>query len=406
MTDVVLLGPGYPGEMPLFTRGLAQVGARVIGVGDQAQHALPDIARHALSSYIQIDSWADEEGALATVLDRLRGSNVDLVESLWEPTMLLAARLRERIGVPGMSVEQTLPFRDKGLMKDVLNAARIRTPRSERSRTAAGCREAAERLGFPLIIKPIAGAGSLDTHRIESADEIDAALARLGHITEVSIEEFVEGDEFTYDTVCAAGQIAFYNICEYRPRPLVHKQIEWISPTVLVFRDPDVADLAAGKAMGEAVIAAMGFTSGFTHMEWYRTASGEAVFGEIGARPPGARLTDLMNFSCDIDLFAGWAEAVCQGRFSQPVERRYNAAMVIKRAQGQGRITHIDGLAHLMATIGEHIVNVDLVGIGQPRRDWQATVLSDGIVVVRHPDLATTWELADRVAAELHLYAE
>ena len=38
--------------------------------------------------------------------------------------------------------------------------------------------------------------------------------------------------------------------------------------------------------MGEAVIAAMGFGSGFTHMEWYLTAGGEAVFGEIGARAP------------------------------------------------------------------------------------------------------------------------
>ena len=123
-------------------------------------------------------------------------------------------------------------------------------------------------------------------------------------------------------------------------------------------------------------------------MEWYRTAAGEVVFGEIGARAPGARLTDLMNFSCDIDLFTGWAEAVCHGRFSQPVERRYNAAMVIKRAQGQGRITHVEGLGHLMATMGEHIVNVDLVEVGQPRRDWRQTVLSDGIVVVRHPDLA------------------
>jgi hypothetical protein len=157
--------------------------------------------------------------------------------------------------------------------------------------------------------------------------------------------------------------------------------------------------------MGEAVIAAMGFTSGFTHMEWYRTAAGEVVFGEIGARAPGARLTDLMNVSCDIDLFTGWAEAVCHGRFSQPVERRYNAAMVIKRAQGQGRITHVEGLGHLMATIGEHIVNVDLVEIGQPRRDWRQTVLSDGIVVVRHPDLDTTYAMADRIGTELHLYA-
>ena len=246
----------------------------------------------------------------------------------------------------------------------------------------AGCREAIEQIGYPAIIKPIAGAGSLDTYRIESDADLEAALPRLRHVDEVSVEEFIDGEEFTYDTVCSAGAISFYNIAEYRPRPLVGKQVEWISQQVIAHRDPDHPSLAGGKAMGEAVIAAMGFGSGFTHMEWYLTEAGEVVFGEIGARAPGARLTDLMNYSCDIDLFAGWAEAVCYGRFSQAVERRYNAAMVIKRAQGQGRITHIDGLAHLMATMGEHIVNIDLVAIGQPRRDWRATVLSDGIVVV------------------------
>ena len=97
-----MLGPGYPGEMPLFALGLADVGARVIGVGDQPVDGLPDVARRALSDYVQIPSWGDEDGAIATVLSSLRGQNVDLVESLWEPTMLMAARLREAIGVPGL----------------------------------------------------------------------------------------------------------------------------------------------------------------------------------------------------------------------------------------------------------------------------------------------------------------
>jgi biotin carboxylase len=403
--DVVFLAPAYPGEMPLFARGLVEAGARVIGVGDQPSAALPDAARRALSEYVEIRSWADEDEAIATVLDALRGRNVDRVETLWEPTVLVAARLRERIGTPGLTVEQTLPFRDKGRMKEVLDAAGIRTPRSARATTAAGCREAAERIGFPLIVKPIAGAGSLDTYRIDGEADLDAALPHLGHIDEVSVEEFIDGEEFTYDTVCSAGTISFYNIAEYRPRPLVGKQVEWISQQVIAHRDPDHPALAGGKAMGEAVIAAMRFETGFTHMEWYLKPDGEVVFGEIGARAPGARLTDLMNYSCDVDLFAGWAEAVCHRRFTQPIERRYNAAMVIKRAQGQGRITHVEGLAHLMATMGEHIVNIDLVGVGQRRRDWKATVLSDGIVVVRHPDLVTTYELADRIATELHIFA-
>jgi biotin carboxylase len=405
VTDVVFLGPAYPSDMPLFTRGLASVGARVVGVGDQHADALPHRVREALSDYIRIDDWFDEAGAVATVLRSLKGHNVDLVETLWEPLVVTAARLREAIGVPGLDVRQALTFRDKGLMKEQVEAAGIRTPRSMRSSTADGCRAAAAAIGYPIIIKPISGAGSMDTYRIEDDGDLEAALGRLGSVPEVSVEEFVDGDEFTYDTICAAGNIALENVCEYRPRPLVGKQVEWISQQIFALADHDEPGLAGGLQMGRRVIAAMGFTSGFTHMEWYRTAAGEVVFGEIGARAPGARITDLINYSCDTDVFTGWAEAVCHGSFNQPTQRRYNVAMIVKRAQGHGRIIHVEGLGHLLAELGDNVVNVDLVDVGQPRRDWRQTVLSDGYVVVRHPDLATTEEMANRFAVELNLYA-
>jgi hypothetical protein len=112
-----------------------------------------------------------------------------------------------------------------------------------------------------------------------------------------------------------------------------------------------------------------------------------------------------MNYASDIDVYRGWAEAVVHGRFSQDVERKYNAALIFKRAQGQGRIQHIEGLSRLMAEIGDHIVHLDLLPIGAPRRDWTTTVTSDGIVALRHPDLDTTIAMADRVATELQLYA-
>ena len=34
MMNVLLLSPGYPADMPEFTRGLAEAGAVVFGVGD------------------------------------------------------------------------------------------------------------------------------------------------------------------------------------------------------------------------------------------------------------------------------------------------------------------------------------------------------------------------------------
>jgi len=112
-----------------------------------------------------------------------------------------------------------------------------------------------------------------------------------------------------------------------------------------------------------------------------------------------------MNFACDADWFRGWAEAVCHGRLSQPVQRKYNAASVFKRAQGQGRIQRIEGLGELMADYGPHVVHVDLLPIGAQRRDWLQTLISDGMVIVRHPDLTTTFQIADRVGTDLRLIA-
>ena len=74
-------------------------------------------------------------------------------------------------------------------------------------------------------------------------------------------------------------------------------------------------------------------------MEWFLKPDGEAVFGEIGARPPGARLVHAMNYTSDVDLFRGWAEAVCHGRLSQDTSKRYNTAIVFKRAEGAYVIT-------------------------------------------------------------------
>jgi hypothetical protein len=406
MGRTLFVSPGYPAEMPRFATALAAVGETVYGLGDQPAGALPPSVRAALSDHLAVRTlWDDDAVVDAVAAWKPRAGPVDRVESLWEPSMLLAARIRERLGVPGMSVEQTLPFRDKGVMKDVLDRAGVRTPRHRRTRSAAGVRAAAEEIGFPVVVKPIAGAGSADTYRVRDAAQLAEVLPRLRHVEEVSVEEFVEGDELTFDTVCGEGRLLYHNVSWYRPNPLVARSTEWISPQTIALRDLDVPRLAPGLALGRRVLDALGFRSGFTHMEWFLTPAGEAVFGEIGARPPGARSVDLMSHASDADLFAAWAEGTTRGRISQDLRRRHNVAIVFKRAQGQGRIRSIEGLERLMAEVGEHVVEVDLLPVGSPRRDWRQTLLSDGWVILRHPDLGTTCELADRVGTDLVLRA-
>ncbi len=402
--NVLMFSPGFPAEMPYFTRGLARVGARVLGLGDQPPEMLPEAARSSLSDYLRVSNLFDERGVVAEVERWAERVPIDRVECLWEPGMILAARLREALGLPGLTVAETIPFRDKSAMKKVLDDAGIRTPRHRRAATADEIREGARQIGFPVCVKPIAGAGSADTYRVDDAEQLEDIVKKTAHMPEVSVEEFIEGEEYTFDTICSGGEIHYHNVAWYRPRPLIARSEEWISPQTITLREVDTKHLASGTEMGRAVLKALGFRTGFTHMEWF-LKDGEAVFGEIGARPPGARSVDIMNYANDIDVYTGWAEAVCHGRFSQTVERKYNAAVIFKRAQGQGRIQVIRGLDRLVHELGDAVACVDLLPIGAPRRNWRATLISDGYLVVRHRDLETTMAMADRVGTDLQIYA-
>lgn len=403
--DVVFIAPAYPPEMPEFTRGLAEVGARVHGIGDSPVSQLSPRVREALTSYLQVPALLHEDDVLARATDWLRGRNVDRVESLWEPTVLLAARMRERFGVPGMSVDTIRGFRDKQVMKERIHAAGLRVPAAARCRTNTEVRDVAEQIGYPLIVKPIDGAGSANTYRVDSEDELDRILPRLVRVPEVSTEEFIEGEEFTYDTICIDGQPVYENVAQYLPRPLVARTVHDISPVICTVRNLDQPAIQRGIALGRGVLRALGMGTGFTHLEWYLKKDGEVVFGEVGCRVGGARLIDQMNYTSDCDLYREWARAVCWHAFEADTTRKYNAAIVFKRARGQGRIQRIDGLQEFVARNRPAVCAVDLLPVGAQRRDWMQTLVSDGYVIVRHPEWGQALRLAKDAADNIRLYA-
>jgi len=386
-------------------RGLAQVGARVWGVGDSPEAGLPVRTRRALTGYLQVPRIMDEDDVSRRVAAWLGGRRPDRVEAMWEPMVLLAARLREELGVPGMSVDTVRGFRDKQLMKERIAAAGLRVPYSARVRSEAEALAAAETFGYPLIIKPIAGAGSADTYRVDNRAELDDVLAKTQHVPEVSVEEFVDGEEFTYDTVCIDGRPVYENVAQYLPRPLIARQNHWISPIICTVRNLEQPKLRDGIRLGRQVLKALNMGTGFTHMEWYLTSKGEVVFGEIGCRPGGAHLVDQMNFTSDIDLFREWGRSVCWKSFEADTTRRYNTAIIFKRAQGDGVIRERDGVAAFHRRFGPTVVWDNLLPVGARRRNWKQTLVSDGFLMVRHPRWDAALKIARAAATDVTLYA-
>ena len=109
-----------------------------------------------------------------------------------------------------------------------------------------------------------------------------------------------------------------------------------------------------------------------------------------------------MNLSRIIER---WAEAACLGRVDRRFERKWNVVITFKRARGEGRIQRIVGLEKLLTEFGRHVVEVDLTPVGAQRRNWKQTLIGDGYIVVRHPDLSTALKMGERMAEEVQLYA-
>jgi biotin carboxylase len=189
------------------------------------------------------------------------------------------------------------------------------------------------------------------------------------------------------------------------PNAIEMRSVEWVSPIMLSIRDLGRPDLRAGIGLGRDVLRALGMGDGMTHMEWFRKRDGEVVFGEVACRPGGAMVVDMMNYTSDVDLFREWARVATARRFAVSAERKYNVGIIFKRAQGEGRISGIVGLREYLERYGAHVVEERLLRPGTPRRDWKQTLLSDGHLVVRHPDWDEARRMAFAAATDIKMYA-
>lgn len=304
------------------------------------------------------------------------------------------AEARVALGLPGMDPATALRFRDKGVMKSTLREAGLPCARHRRIHSVDDAWSFVKEVGFPQVLKPPAGAGCRATYQINSADELSAALAEIRPTREreVLAEEFVRGEEHSFDTITIDDEVVFHNIGRYHPGPLEVMRNDWIQWCVILPRVISGPEFDAVRHVGVAANRALGLRTGFTHMEWFRRADGSPVISEIGARPPGAQFVSLMSWAYDRSLYHAWAQMVIDNRVEGTFERKYSSGVAFLRGQGQGRVTAIEGLEAAQQRLGHLVVEAQLPVVGKPRASGYE---GEGFVIVRHPDTAVVQNALD-----------
>jgi len=319
-----------------------------------------------------------------------------------------AARIREECGIPGTSVRTAYLCRDKPAMKEALREAGIPCAQSTSASSAAEVRDFAERVGFPLILKPRDGAGASGTHKVHDAAELEAAIeaTHVDRGQSIAVEEFIEGHEGFYDTIAIDGQVVHEFASHYYPNVLEAMRTRWISPQFIATNRIDTAPgYDELKELGRRVIAALDIGTSATHMEWFAGPKG-LKFSEIGCRPPGVRAWDLYNAADEIDLYHEWAMAIVHGHPDHRPSRRFAAGIIALRPDRDGRITGYDGLDAVQSKFGEWVVDAHLPPAGTPTQPVEAGYMANAWVRMRHPDYDELRSLLDTVGRTVQVRAE
>lgn len=359
---------------------------------------LPPHLREQLTGHWRVDDALDPRqiAAAVTGLSGQMGRVERLVAAL-EQLQVPLAQVREGLGIPGMDEQTALNVRDKARMKSVLRAAGIPCARHQLVTSAAEAWSFVEAVGFPLVAKPPAGAGAQATYRLDAPEALEGWLAAIdpNPLDPALLEEFLVGDEHTFDSITVGAETVWASISNYLPPPLEVLRNPWVQWTVLLPREIHGPEYAGIHGVAPAALRALGVRDSLTHMEWFERPDGSVAVSEVAARPPGAQITSMLGYAHDVDFHHVWAELVVLGTFAPP-ERRYAAGTVYLRGQGRGQVGWVHGVEELQRDIGHLVTEARLPRVGQPSSSGYE---GEGWVTVRHPDTEVVREALRRIVS-------
>ena len=329
MASILYLSPGFPPNSHLFCVAAHSRGATVFAVGDVPESALPPGARDALEQYVFEPRMGEYDVLLGIVTSLVAEyGRIDFVESNGEHWLEVEGRLRDDLGIEGLTAQDVRRLRSKLAMAEVFAKARVPCVPGIRCSSPEAVTGFATKHGLPLVFKPDSGSGAASTFRVSTDAELDAALLvpLEGHV----VQPFIEGDIVTFDgLVDAAGRIVFCTSHAY-DRGIMELRAGALDGFYYSLRSIP----PALEQVGRQALAGFALRRRFFHLEFFARPDGSYVALEMNVRPPGGFTTDMMNYACDFDVYALWAAVIVGDSLDAfSYERKFHTAHAGRRHQ-------------------------------------------------------------------------
>ena len=153
--------------------------------------AMPSIAMSSSPA------WASRSSVgIARCVGR-RARRIDFVESNGEHWLEVEGRLRDDLGIEGLTAGDVRRLRSKLAMAEAFENAGVPSVPGIRCLSSEAVEGFAAKHGFPLVFKPDSGSGANSTFRVSTDSELEAAL--LLPLDAHVVQPFVDGGIVTFD---------------------------------------------------------------------------------------------------------------------------------------------------------------------------------------------------------------
>lgn len=265
---------------------------------------------------IQVDTNNYEE--LKNKVIALKDYNIDGVMTLLEWYVPITEKIKEEFGFIGNSYKTAIRARNKYSMRKALQEHGLKTPAFFKCTNFEEVQAAFRSLKDPsCIIKPIEDTGSTNVKRVSNDKELLEAYNEIirkdlnsrGQLLskDVLIEEFLDGQEYSVDSLTIDGKTEVLAINDYITTKGPHF-VELGLSTPSMLSNEIQAQLKETAIMA---INAIGIKNGPSHCEIKLTLRGPIVI-EIGARHGGGYIPELIKLTTGFDFYVQTALVFCK----------------------------------------------------------------------------------------------
>ena len=334
-----------------------------------------------------------------------------------------AARIAQRLGLPFHSITAADLARDKNRAREACAAAGLPGPAFARIESAEELFGAGEHVGFPAVLKPVSGVGSVQAYRItgerelqlrygSTAGEVRAARSSAREqlssdkdwfdlmwsgVPTLTLESWIEGPKYDIDLLLDEGEVVYAHATDDL-EPCGLRDVRRVAPAGL--DDAAEAELIEHAA---ACVRALGFRRGAFNVEVKRTASGPRMV-EVNGRLGGYSTTDIHRAVWGVDLVEQWLRS----SLDLPLNPRdQKAACFVAESllpsprtgilRGDLALDHLRLAASVVAARPWSFAGDAVAGVETGAPDWLGALLTRG------PTREQALEELDRQVSELAL---